>query len=296
MATVSENMRKISNIRSCRHLSETIWWDEERGMRKKIIHLDYSSMEKPSMLSKCHILISQIENPHGYESNYLKEAESVIEIGYPTTVVDYFIEEFLKQMLVGEKSHCSIVPRSGPETSFILELKLNHSECPWFKLTVKEIYEHAKKTKEAGVVMFKNCRPIAQVLFNHAAKCLLSFAPFEALTIKTEEIDGEELQQLLDNIYTNIAACLLKEKRYDDVIDLLKNIAERSDQQPLPEKAIYRLALAHFYIKQYDEAKAQIERLDYKENATFRNLHTDILTEINAYKTNYSSMVKKMFA
>lgn len=70
-----------------------------------------------------------------------------------------------------------------------------------------------------------------------------------------------------------------------------------AEQQSTPIRGIYRLALAHYNLKQYDEARQQIERLQhlFKHQPEMQSLYTKIIVGCNAANSNYKNMVKKMF-
>lgn len=290
MANESESVQKLSDFE---HLVKSEWIDEERGLRKVLIAFNYSSMDKASELSECLVEFIDVVNLCGRESEYLNEPnEKLIRIGDAATPIDCCVEIFIKQMFVGELSRCCITTKSSDCVEFSIKLKKINSIRYFYELSPIELYHVASKYKETGVKMYKKYPKFAQNYFNLAAKLLISLKPFDTLSESfDQEIDHESIQNLHDATYVNIAACLIKQNRYEDVIYVLKDLTERI----FNEKAIYRRALAHFHLKQYDEAKQQIERLNVKDNHEFHALYNRIVNEMREYNEMYANMVKKMF-
>lgn len=298
MADESEHVPKLSDFQ---HLVPTDWTDERRGLRKILISFAYTSVDKASELSECFVDIIDIVNLNGRDSEYLSETkERLIRMGDALTPIDCYVEIFLKQMFVGELSRCSITTKSNEQIEFTLKLKAINSIRYYYELSPNELYDVASKYKENGVKMYKKYPEFAQNYFNLSAKLLISLKPFDSLNDrkgdspkpdKNHGIDPNLLQTLHDGVCLNIAACLIKQNRHEDVLYVLKDLTERT----FNEKGIYRRAVAHLSLKQYDEAKEQIERLNFKENHEFHSLHLRIMSEMKEYNKRYENMVKKMF-
>ncbi|KAG4068693.1 hypothetical protein HA402_002384 [Bradysia odoriphaga] len=295
MANESEHVQKLSDFQ---HLVATEWCDESRGLRKVLIAFNYTNMDKVSDLSECLVEISDVANLCGRESEYLSDAkEKLIRMGDAVTPIDCFVEIFIRQMYVGEVSRCYVTTKTDHRIEFTI--KLMSIDCPryFYELSPKELFEIASKYKEQGVKMYKKYPAFAQNYFNLAAKLLISLKPFNTLDDREanesfrHQIDQQSLQQLHDGIYLNIAAGLIKQNRYEDALYVLIDLTERTDN----EKGIYRRALAHLNLKQYDEARQQIERLNFKENHEFHALYNRIASEMKEYNERYANMVKKMF-
>lgn len=283
-----------------KHLIDRVWIDETKGLRKELISFHFVSIDKASELSKCLIEISDVCNldREKHKTDYLAERnitkEFWVEIGHATTPIDCYVEEFLKQMFTNETSKCFITTKSGI-VEFTVKVKEIVAVEYYSEQSSDEMFKLAKRYKENGVKMFKDFPRFAHNYFNLAAKCLLSFSPFNGI----QDIlpDGSELRQqdfenLLQTIYLNIAACLLEQQRYEDILHVLKYTKE---QQEPSEKAVYRLALAYFHLKQFENAKITIEKIDYKENKVLVQLMTDVCKFRKADNDKYSNMVKKMF-
>lgn len=299
MADESQYVQKPSDFK---HLVAPEWVDERRGLRKILIQFNYTNMDKASELSQCLVEIIDVTNPADRESEYLNDAaEKWIRMGDAVTPIDCYIDIFIKQMFVGEWSRCIITTKTDDRIEFtikLLEIKLN---VYFYELTPAELYEVASKYKENGVKMYKKYPAFAQNYFNLSAKLLISLKPFDKLDTGTEKdlherdvnqkIDQKSVQSLHDAVYLNIAACLIKQNRHEEVLHVVKDLTERSNN----EKGIYRRALAHLNLKQYDEAKQQIDRLNVMENHEFQSLYNRITSEMKEYNAKYADMVKKMF-
>lgn len=277
-------------------LVPSVWVDDGKGLRKELIAFSYRSMKKPSELSRCLVKISEVTDLGARESNILKTGESVneqwISMGSSVTPIDYYVEQFLAQMLTNERSKCTIFCKSG-SFSFVLELlRIDNIEYYSTKST-EQMLTLAKQYKENGVKCYSKYPLLAHQYFNRAAKCLLSFAPLENLDPAIEGADTiTNMQSLLGTINLNIAACLLKQNRYEDALHVLKYVDQQENPTP---KAIYRKALAQFHVKQYTEAIQTLQRIDYAASKECSTLFANIMTTSEKDKEKYNNMVRKMF-
>lgn len=295
MANESEHVQKLSDFK---HLVAPEWSDEKRGLRKVLIAFNHTNMDKVADLSVCLVEINGVTNLLDRESEYLSDAtEKSIRMGDAVTPIDCFVEHFIREMFVGEVSRCYVTTKTDDQIEFTIKLVKIEGPRYFYELSPKELYEIAGKYKEQGVKMYKKYPAFAQNYFNLSAKLLISLKPFNTLDNREanesfkHQIDQNLLQSLHDGIYLNIAACLLKQNRYEDALYVLHDLTERTNN----EKGIYRRALAHLNLKQYDEARQQVERLNVKENQEFHALYNRIATEMKEYNERYASMVKKMF-
>ncbi|GAB0097711.1 short-chain dehydrogenase TIC 32, chloroplastic [Sergentomyia squamirostris] len=250
-----------------------------------------------SELSRCLINVSSIEDLNNRESDILspRDREEIwIDLGSAKTPLDCYIEIFLREMLTGEKSRCIVSTKSGETVSFTIKLLRIDFRGYLYELPAREMVNLSKKYKENGVAMFKKYPLFAHDYFSRAAKCLLSLGPLQKDNQHPplEDVAPEELQELLENNYSNIAACLLKESRNEDVINVL-NFTRRDHN--VQEKALYRKAQAHFNLKQYEEAKTDLERLNYRDNREALALWNKNQAEWKKYDEKYAKMVQKMF-
>lgn len=279
---------------------EEIWQLPEKGLTKRLLKFEYAAMDKANDLSKCLIEIQEVKNwnPDKHKSNYLQrlKEEFWVEIENAVTPIDCYLDIFLKEMLTNETSWCSIATKSGESVEVLIELKKIEISCCYHEKKAEEMYKIAQKYKENGVKMFKDNYPLfAHQYFNKAAKCLLSFSPFTDLDelLIGSGILKKYYEDLLQNIYLNISACLIKQGRFDEILHVLKYV----DTQKQPsEKAIYRLSTAYFHLKRFDDARKTIQRIDYKSNKELLQLHAKVQEKSKVEDTKYSDMVKKMFA
>lgn len=284
-----------------KHLIDRTWEDHAKGLRKEVIEFSFSSIIKASEISKCLIEVSEVHNldSQKHKTNYLA-AENIgtefwVEIGHALTPLDCYVEELLKQMLTNETSKCSITTKSSADIEFIMRLKRVEFGGYYCDQTADKMFALSKLYKENGVKMFKDYPKFAHNYFNLAAKCLLSFNSFDNLqaVLYDSDLTAKDFEELLQNVYLNIAACLIKEQRFDDVLHVLEFSVHQAEPS---EKAVYRLALAYFHLKQYEKAKTTIERIDFKNNKDLVQLLAKADDSWKADQTKYSNMVKKMFA
>lgn len=276
------------------------WTDEKRGLRKKLITFEYESVTKASDLSKCLVAISDVSGLRDiHDTEHLRcdnNTEYLVRLGDARTPIDYYIEIFLKQMLTGETSRCTINTKSNQSIQFVLKMIRIEFGGYFYAKPLADVVHIVQHYKENGVKMFKKYPLFAHEYFSRAAKLLISFLPFNTLKergMNIEESSPEFLQELLETIDMNLAACLIKEKRYEEALHLLE-FTNRTEN--LPHKAIYRRATAHFHLGQLDEAKSILERINYKENRECNALYENIIVEWKLSNDKYSQMVKKMFA
>lgn len=299
MDTQPENVREKFDVNQ--HLVDKVWQDEAKGLRKEVINFQFSSIVRANELSKCLIDILNIDNlnTEKHKTNYLLEEnigkEFWVEMGHALTPIDCYIEEFLKEMFMNETSKCSIKTKSSENIEFTLRLKRVEFGGYFYEQPAGKMFELAKLYKENGVKMFKNYPLFAHKYFSMAAKCLLSFKPFDDIqdVLKDCELGQKDFDELLQNIYLNIAACLIKQQRYDEIPHVLSYTIE---QEHPSEKAVYRLASAYLHLKQFKSAKDVIERIDYRNNKELVQLLAKVQESLKVDNCNYSNMVKKMFA
>lgn len=282
-----------------KHLIDNVWEDKTKGLRKELLDFQFTTIVKASELSKCLVEVLEIQNfnSESHKSNYLSadtiEKEFWIEIGHGLTPIDCYIEIFLQQMLTNETSKCTIATKSSGDISFTLRLKQIEFGGYYCEQSSTEMFELAKLYKDNGVKIFKSFPLFAQNYFNLAAKCLLPFNPSDDINACDSDLKKEEFEELLQNVYLNIAACLLKQQRYEDTVHVLKYTVSQENPS---EKSIYRLAQAFFHLKQYTNAKNTIERTNFKNNKELAQLMTKIDEHLKVDHDEYSNMVKKMFA
>lgn len=280
---------------------EKLWTDEKKGLRKGLIAFKYQSVTKANDLSKCLVIITEVNNlKDEHDTNYLRDGQNDneywIQITNALTPIDCYVEVFLKRMLIGEKSRCTITTKLGDSIEFVIRLVRIEFGGYMYSKDLKAIVSLAHHYKENGVKMFKRYPLFAHDYFNKAAKILISCEPFETLAERESgmaEADPVKLRELLETILMNISACLVKQGRYDEATHVME-FAERSEN--VTEKAIYRRANALYLCGKLEEAKNTIERINYKENKDCFNLHTNIVKKLNESNQIYKNMVKNMFA
>ncbi|XP_053667514.1 peptidyl-prolyl cis-trans isomerase FKBP5 [Anopheles marshallii] len=275
-----------------------VYEDSAKGLRKERLSFRFTTAEKPTELSRCLVAIGEVGETGTRETNYLTTGtttERWITIGTALTPVDCYVEQLLQQMLTNEESKCTISTRpEGNDIVFTMKLICIEDQKYYYELTVPESLALAQRYKENGVKMFSKYPRFAHAYFNRAAKCLLSWAPIEQLDPAIEGAGTvEQMQSLLETLYLNIAACLIKQNRFEEVLHVLRY----TDQQDAPSaKAMYRKALAQFKVKQFTEALATLERIDYATSKECSALHKQIVQSRQQEDSKYNSMVKKMFA
>lgn len=277
------------------------WCDEKKGLHKKLMAFKFHSVTKPNDLSKCCVAITDLnglKDHHG--SKYLRHEHRSqdfwITINDALFPIDCYIELFLKQMLCGETSRCSIKTKSGDYISFVIRLIRIEFGGYYHSKSLADMVALVQHYKENGVKMYKEYPLFAHDYFNRAAKLLISCEPFETLKereSKNEEANANELRTLLETILSNISQCLIKQGRYDEAAHVTE-FADRTEN--VPDKAIYRRANALYLLGNLESAKQTIERINYKDKKECLLLHTNIVEKLKQSDSNYRKMIKNMFA
>lgn len=280
---------------------EREWSNESKGLHKELISFKFQSTTKANDLSKCCVAITELNGLKDHHaSEYLRDEHRDLDywitLSNAITPIDCYVEVFLKRMLIGETSRCSIKTKSGDFISFILRLIRVEFGGYLYGKKVPDIITIAQHYKEMGVKMFKDYPLFAHDYFNKAAKLLISCEPFETLAERQKgmtEVDPIKLREILETILSNISLCLIKQQRYDEAAHVME-FADRPEN--VPEKQIYRRAIALYYLGKLDDAKQTIERINYKDKKECQLLHNNIVEKLNESNQNYRKMVKNMFA
>lgn len=282
-----------------RRIVPRVWYDPNNGLAKVNLDLDFVSMDKATLLSTVTFEVSDVNNAEGVESKILAASpgiKQVHKLGTGETPVDCYMDMILMRMLVGEHSRCYI-ERKTTQTpiNFTVRLLAIDNIKHVHQLSPQEVVELAGQYKESGVRMFKRWTRQAHVYFGRAHKLLVSYPGgkcLKACTVEEDGVDGEVVQTLLNNLLNNLAACLLAEERYEDVVQLLND--DEVDSQS--EKAIYRKAQALYQLKRYEEAEKCIARFNnWQSNPALVKLSEMVRGQIKKDKEVFTNMVKKMF-
>lgn len=280
---------------------EKDWMDVAKGLRKELISFKFQSTTKANDLSKCCVAITELNGLKDHHASvYLRDEHRNLDywitLANAVTPIDCYVEVFLKRMLIGEKSRCSIKTKSGDLISFILKLIRIEFGGYLYGKNLPDIVALAQHYRENGVKMFKKYPLFAHDYFNKAAKVLISCEPFETLgERKTDmaEADPIKLRELLETILSNICLCLIKQQRYEEAAHVME-FADRPDN--VSDKQIYRRANALYYLGKLDDAKHTIERINYKDTKECLLLYNNIAEKLKESEQNYRKMVKNMFA
>ncbi|XP_031641266.1 uncharacterized protein LOC116352661 [Contarinia nasturtii] len=280
---------------------EKEWIDEKKGLRKQLISFKFQSTTKANDLSKCSVAITELNGLKDHHATeYLRDEQRNLDywitLSNGLTPIDCYVELFLKQMLIGETSCCSIKTKSGDYISFVMRLIRVEFRGYMYARKLPEIMAIALHYKENGVKMYKQYPLFAHYYFNKAAKILISCEPFETLgerDMGMVEGDPEKLRELLETILSNISACLIKQERYDEAAHVME-FAERPEN--VTDKHIYRRANALYLLGRLDDAKQTIERINYKDKKECQLLYNNITGKLKQSDQNYKKMIKNMFA
>lgn len=287
----------VQDDRIGQRIVRKIWRAPNKGLAKINLGLEFASMAKATLLSTVTFEISSIENDDGLESVILAAPPGKQEhkIGTGETPIDLYIEVFLAKMLIGEHSRCYIARKFTQKLiSFDIKLRGIQGRRHFHNLDPKGLYEVAGQYKEQGVRMFKKYPEFSHMYFSRAYKLLSSHQCYTCIPIYTVEengVSGEDFGALLDTVRYNIAACLLLERRYEDLVGVLN-----MEQDLRSEKAMYRKAQALYYLECYDEALLCFKQLkNWQANPAIVNLSKQIKEAQAKQNANFTKICQKMF-
>ncbi|KAL5283859.1 hypothetical protein ACFFRR_006254 [Megaselia abdita] len=269
------------------------WEDINKGIGKKTVTFDSTRLINPTEVSKVKVIISKISNLENRHSQYLEtvDQEFIIQMGSAVSPIDYYIETLLLHIKKDELCEC-FIKTSAAKITFHLEILDIEDVRSLFSLKLKDIFELAQKYKANGVEIYKKYPKFSEDYFCRAAKILISCKPFDQLTEKDDGVDGTELKTFLQNLYNNIAACKIREGKFDDVLFLTESV-EYSVKEA-SEKAVYRRALALCNLQKYEEGKKLLDTYGTR-NSEMEKLYKKIQSEWKVSEEKYASLVRKMF-
>lgn len=264
-------------------------------LAKKITKHGNSKVVEINETSTCKFLINFLVMPESYESKYMtdkKDEPQQMSIGNAMNLIDWAIEKFLLTMTVNEKCYCII--EGEMKVRFELSLLETTPGLYYFELPLLELWRLVQTYKENGLKCYNTYPWLAHEYFSVAAKCLLTHLPHlnsEEKTI-TDSISVDEVTKTFETLSSNIAACLLKEQRYKDVIEILAFV---NDQTNPNEKYTFRLATAYINTKKFEQAKHLLEKFNYGDSKSLSNLYEHLISSMKSENEKYAAMVKKMF-
>lgn len=279
------------------------WFNEEQGLSKINLDLDYQSMTKATPFSTVDFDIEAFVNTCSLESKILADGPGPRTHAMSTadTPVDTYIEALLLKMLLGERSLCKMKVKGGVDQFIEITMKMKRISLePYVHgMTLQSAYKRSHDFKEIGVRMFKKYPTHAHNYFSRAYQLLAGFSQqeIEHLDKAQHGIDEQDVISLKRMIRNNVAACLLIEKRFEEVISILDFIDEPDydKEDPLFEKAVFRRAQALYNLKRCDEVVRCVEMVNYQANPTLHNLHKLAQEELQREKTEFAQMAKRMF-
>lgn len=276
---------------------------EQSFQTLKLYKKIYNPNETPKVYSinKTSICIVKINNtiaiPGSLETNYLKNINQKpfkIFIGKALNLIDWMIEKVLLTMADSEYCEC-IILIDGINLSFkLLLVEVVHQTQFIHDMSISDIFTHAVSYKENGVKCFKAYPSVSHEMFSRAAKLLLTYLLTDGLdtTLNANTVEKPEIKLLYETLCSNLAACLLKKDRYNDVIDILNFVG---DQDHPTEKNTYRLTLAYLNTKQLEKAKYILDKVNVKESKSLSDLSLQLQSSLKCESKTYASIIRKMF-
>lgn len=269
------------------------WEDTKKGIGKTTISFDSKHLIAPTEVSKVSVIFSNVQNLENRKSKFLEKIDSKVEIqmGSALNPIDFYIEILLGHLKKGELAKC-FIKTSAMEITFNIKIIDIENVKHLFDLKLKEIFELAKVYKANGVEMYKKYPKFAEDYFCKGAKIMLSCKPFDQLTEKDDGVEGKDFSEFLLNLYNNIAACKIRDGKFEDVVYLTQSVEESVEHAS--EKAVFRRALALCNLQKHEEAKNILDQFPNKNNEMLK-LYKRIQSEWKVSDEKYANMVRKMF-
>ncbi|XP_078422722.1 FK506-binding protein-like [Cetorhinus maximus] len=229
---------------------------------KKILQRG-SGLDKPKEGSKCRVCVEvepscNFDTATHFQNGINRSVEMIL--GESDTQFAQIIEKCVETMLLGEQ--CEILLALGLAEIFTdrgkklrLTVKLEEftlHQDSW-QMGFEEKWQVAMQHKAKGTEYFKSGNLFGAALRYAKSLRLLVTAKYDVPLEK-----GEEYDQTRKALYSNLAACQIKQKQYRNVI---QNCSKALEIDPDSMKCLYRRGQAYASINEFDKAKGDLRRV-----------------------------------
>ncbi|XP_067829772.1 FK506-binding protein-like [Heptranchias perlo] len=275
------------------------WACPDGSFVKKILQRG-SGLEKPKEGSKCLICV-EMEPSSNFDAmkhfqNGINQSVEMI-LGESDTQFAEIIEKCVETMLLGEQCEVCLAPalmemltdsREGLRFTVKLE-ELTIQKDSW-EMPFEEKWEAAMHHKAKGTVQFKNGN-----LFGAARRYAKSLRLLVTVKYDVPLEKGEEYNKVRSTLYSNLAACQIKQNQFRNVI---QNCSKALEMDPDSVKCLYRRGQAYASINEFDKASGDLKRvlqLEPGNSAAVQQLR--ILNEqVKAQNEKMGKAMSKLFS
>ncbi|XP_076749542.1 tetratricopeptide repeat protein 9C [Xylocopa sonorina] len=282
------------------------WESADKVVKKHIMKPGIFS-KKPTERASCEVVIENIDVVNTSVQDLKRKFNSEILdgiskktliIGEANCEVDRQVERAVQMMMILEKSLITInILLEDIHECLVIEFEITlikmHPHDPIWEWTPEEKYAVALKYKEAGVILYKDCRCIdAFHRFSKACKILITLEPIQDLEL------NRELENNINNLrlvlYNNMAGCQLNRKNYEHAVSLCNKILNKEDNNV---KALYRRGVAHGNLKDLEKAVADLKKAANLEphNQTIKDQFLIYNGKLQEANQKFECMVRRMF-
>ncbi|XP_067865472.1 FK506-binding protein-like [Heterodontus francisci] len=270
------------------------WACPDGSFVKKILQRG-SGLDKPKEGSKCRVCV-EMESTSKFDAgthfqNGINQSVEII-LGESDTRFADIIEKCVETMLLGEQCEVLLAPQlmetfidCGERLRFTVKLEEFILHRDSWEMPFEEKWQAAMHHKAKGTEHFKSGN-----LFGAARRYSKSLKLLVTVKYDVPLEKGEEYNKARRALYSNLAACQIKQNQYGSVV---QNCSKALEIDPDSVKCLYRRGQAYASINEFDKAKGDLKRvLELEPGNTAAVQQLRILNE--QVKTQNDKMGKAM--
>ncbi|XP_078073479.1 FK506-binding protein-like [Mustelus asterias] len=232
------------------------WACPDGSFVKKILQRG-SGLDRPKEGSKCRVYV-EVEPSCNFEAethfqNGINQSVEMI-LGESDTQFGEIIEKCVETMLLGEQCEVLLAPGlmemftdCGNELRLNVKLEEFTLNCDSWQMGFEEKWQVAMYNKAKGNEHFKSGN-----LFGAARRYAKSLRLLVTVKYDVPLEKGEEYDRARRALYSNLAACQIKQKQFRNVI---QNCSKALEIDPDSVKCLYRRGQAYASIHEFDKAR-----------------------------------------
>ncbi|XP_051899528.1 FK506-binding protein-like [Pristis pectinata] len=281
------------------HPKSFTWACPDHSFVKKILQVG-SGLDKPKEGSRCRVCI-EVEPTSNFDSRKhfpigINQSAELI-LGESDTWFAEVIDKCVETMLLGEQCEVLLAPglvEAGTDLADGLKFTVKLEELTLRKdsweMTFEEKWQAAMHHKTKGTEHFKNGN-----LFGATRRYAKSLRLLVSVKYEVPPEKGEEYNKVRCTLYSNLAACQLKQNQYRNVI---QNCSKALEIEPNSVKCLYRRGQAYASINEVDKAKGDLKRvlkLEPGNTAAVQQLRI-VTKQIRAQNEKLGKAMSKLFS
>ncbi|XP_038671048.1 FK506-binding protein-like [Scyliorhinus canicula] len=274
-------------------------WACPDGFFVKKILQQGSGLDKPKEGCKCQVCV-EVEPSCNFDAgtHFQHGINQTIEmiLGESDTQFTEIIEKCVETMLLGEQCEVLLAPGlmekftdGGNRLKLYVKLEEFTLHCDSWQMGFEEKWQVAMYHKVKGTEHFKSGN-----LFGAARRYAKSLRLLVTVKYDLPLEKGEEYNRARRDLYSNLAACQLKQKQFRHVI---QNCSKALEIDPDSVKCLYRRGQAYASINEFEKARDDCRRVLLLEPGnTAAAHHLRILNEqVKAQNEKIGKAMSKLF-